>query len=175
MATFVERMIGAAKLDAEIYEEVEADTNAMGQAMGVVLLSSLAAGIGSGGSSIVLVLIASLIAWFIWAFITYLIGTKLLPEPQTRSDIGELLRTIGFSSSPGIIRILGIIPGLTGIVFLAAGIWMLVAMIIAVKHALDYTSIWRAIGVCFIGWIIQVIILGSIYSAFVGPGPQGPA
>jgi len=176
MTSFIERMIGAAKLDVKIYEEVEADKSAMGQAIGVVVISSLAAGIGTlsggGASGLVIGVILALAAWFIWAFITYLIGTKLLPEPQTRADMGEMLRTIGFSSSPGIIRVLGIIPALQMVAFLVAGIWMLVAMVIAVRQALDYTSTWRAVGVCVIGWIIQAIIFYPILAAMTGP--QGP-
>ncbi|HMA84319.1 MAG TPA: YIP1 family protein [Desulfosalsimonadaceae bacterium] len=177
MTSFAQRMIGAAKLDLKIYEEVEADKNALGQALGVVLIASLAAGIGTlsraGAGGLVIGLIAALVGWFIWAFLTYLIGTKLLPEPQTKSDMGELLRTIGFSSSPGVIRVLGIIPALEMIAFLVAGIWMLVAMVVAVRQALDYSSTWRAVGVCVIGWIIQVIIMGLIFA--VVAGPQGPA
>ncbi len=172
MNPFVDRMIRAARLEPGLYEEVEADKGAMGQAMGVVVLSSLAAGIGTvttqGASGILIGTIIALIGWYIWAFLTYLIGTKLLPEPQTHADHGELLRTIGFSSSPGLIRILGIIPFLRGIVFLAAGIWMLVAMVIAVRQALDYKSTLRAVGVCVIGWVIQILLLLLFFSIFGG-------
>ena len=162
MARFQDRILRAAKLDPNLYEEVEADKGAMGQAMAVVILSSLAAGIGTitraGVLGIVIGTVSALIGWYVWAYLTYLIGTKLLPEPQTRADPGELLRTIGFSSSPGLIRILGIIPGLRGVVFLAASIWMLIAMVIAVRQALDYKSTLRAVGVCIIGWVIQWLI-----------------
>ena len=172
MASLMDRMIRAAKLDVHLYEEVEADTGAMGQAMGVVVLSSVAAGIGSiargGLGGILLGTIVALIGWYVWAYLTYFIGTKFLPEPQTKADHGELLRTIGFSSSPGLIRVLGVIPGLAPLVFLASGIWMLVAMIIAVRQALDYTSTFRAVGVCLIGWIIQAIIFGLLLSILGG-------
>ena len=135
----------------------------MGQAMGVVVLSSIAAGIGSIGKGgllgILLGAVFALIGWYVWAYLTYFIGTKILPEPQTKADPGELLRTIGFSSSPGLIRVLGIIPGLAGVVFLGASVWMLVAMVIAVRQALDYKSTLRAIGVCVIGWMVQLSIL----------------
>ena len=174
MSSYIDRILRASKLDVNLYEEVEADTGAMGQAMGVVVLSSVAAGIGSistgGLKGLIVGVIGALIGWFVWAYITYFIGTKLLPEPQTKADHGELLRTIGFSSSPGLIRILGIIPGLMAIVFLIAGIWMLVAMVIAVRQALDYHSTLRAVGVCIIGWIIQAIILGILF-AIIGPKP----
>ncbi len=162
MTNFSNRIIRAAKLDVALYEEVEADKSALGQAMGVVVLSSIAAGIGStakaGLLGMLMVVVVALIGWYIWAYLTYFIGTKLLPEPQTKADHGELLRTIGFSSSPGLIRVLGIIPGLQSIVFPIAAIWMLVAMIIAVRQALDYTSTLRAIGVCIIGWVIQIAL-----------------
>lgn len=172
MASLMDRMIRAAKLDVHLYEEVEADTGAMRQAMTVVVLSSVAAGIGSiargGLGGILIGTIAALIGWYVWAYLTYLIGTKLLPEPQTKADHGELLRTIGFSSSPGLIRVLGVIPGLAPLVFLASGIWMLVAMVIAVRQALDYTSTLRAVGVCLIGWVIQAIILVLLFSIMGG-------
>ena len=172
MSSFNDRSIGAAKLDVKIYEEVEADRSALNQAMGVVILSSAAAGVGiigtAGVKGILIGTIVALIAWFVWAYLTYFIGTKILPEPQTKADLGELLRTIGFSSSPGIIRILGIIPGLGRIIFVVAGIWMLVAMIIAIRQALDYQSTWRAVGVCIIGWIIQGLIMALMFSIFGG-------
>jgi hypothetical protein len=168
MTTFGDRIIRAVKLDAQLYEEVEADTGAMGQAMGVVVLSSMAAGVGSvaiGGLGGILVgTIAALTGWYVWAYLTYFIGTKFLPEPQTEADLGELLRTIGFSSSPGLIRVFGIIPGLAGPLFLVAQIWMLVAMVIAVRQALDYESTSRAVGVCVIGWIVQLLILVLLVS-----------
>ncbi len=174
MASFTERIIRAAKLDVMLYEEVEADKNAMSQAMGVVILSSVAAGVGSieklGIGGILLGSILALIGWYVWAYITFLVGTKLLPEPQTKADLGELLRTIGFSSSPGLIRVLGIIPGLTQGVFLVASIWMLIAMVIAVRQALDYQSTFRAVGVCVIGWIIQLFIFMLLFLILGGSG-----
>lgn len=156
MASFSQRMIGAARLDFHAYEEVEADPTALGQAMGIVVLSSLAAGIGAAGRGapgLVSGAVGALAGWFLWAGLTYLIGTRLLPAPQTHADWGQLLRTIGFASTPGMVRILGVVPGLTALVFLIANLWMLVAFVIAVRQALDYTSTWRALGVCVIGWL----------------------
>lgn len=168
MGKFLDRIIRAAQLDVNLYEEVEADERALGQAMAVVILSSLAAGVGTmseggGAARLVMGTAAALIGWYVWAFLTYLIGTKLLPEPQTKSSQGELLRTIGFASAPGLLRIVGFIPAITGIVFLGASIWMLVAMIVAVRQALDYRSTLRAVGVCVIGWLIQTLILIIVF------------
>ncbi len=121
MTNFTDRIIRSARLDVRVYEEIEADKGSVRQAMLVVVLSSIAAGLGSiakaGFGGILIGTIIALISGYIWAYFTYFIGTRLLPEPQTKADHGELLRTIGFSSSPGLIRILGIIPGLGGPVF----------------------------------------------------------
>ena len=171
MASMTERMIGAAKLDAQTYEEVEADQTATGQAMAVVVISSFAAGIGTLGSGgirgLALGAIAALIGWFVWAGVTYLIGVKLMPEPQTQSDMGELLRTIGFSASPGVLRIAGVIPFLGGFIAFGVSVWMLVAMVVAVRQALDYKSTGRAIGVCVIGFLIQWVVLAGLLIAFL--------
>jgi hypothetical protein len=174
VADLKDRMIRAAKLDVNLYEEVEADKQAMGQAMTVVILSSVAAGVGSistvGVSGIFWGTVAALAGWFIWAFLTYFIGTRLLPEPQTRADVGELLRTIGFSSSPGVLRVLGVVPVLWDLVFFVTAVWMLVAMVIAVRQALDYKSTGRAVGVCMLGWIVLVVVNLLLYSITGGSG-----
>lgn len=170
MASMTERMIGAAKLNAQTYEEVEADQTATAQAMAVVVISSLAAGIGTVGSGglrgLAVGAIAALIGWFIWAGVIYLVGVKLMPEPQTQSDMGELLRTIGFSASPGVLRIVGFIPFLGWFIALGVSLWMLVAMVVAVRQALDYKSTGRAIVVCLIGFLMQWVVLAGLLIAF---------
>ena len=174
MADFSNRILRAAKLDASLYEEVESDKTALGQATMVVILSSIAAGIGGatvrlGIGGFIASAIVSLLAWYVWAYLTYLIGTRMLPGPATEADLGQLLRTTGFSSAPGLIQVLGIIPGFFGFVFLAAWIWMLVAMVIAVRQALDYSSTLRAVGVCVIGWLAQTAILLLFFVITGGP------
>ena len=167
MASLIDRMVRASKLDINLYEEVEADKSSMGQAITVVVISSVASGIGTIGilgiQGLIVGTISALIGWLVWAYLTYLIGTKLLPEPQTKADVGELLRTIGFSSAPGVLRIFGFIPLIGVIISFVASIWMLVAMIIAVRQALDYKSTWRAIGVCVIGFVIYLVIIALIF------------
>jgi len=174
--SFKNRIIRAAKLDSNLYEEVEADKSALGQAMAIVVFSSIAAGIGlyktGGFSGIITGTMASLISWYVWAYLTYFIGTKFLPEPQTQADLGELLRTIGFSSSPGLLRVFYFVPGIGVLLYLISSFWMLVAMIIAVRQALDYNSTLRAVGVCVIGYIIQIFVLVIIFSIFGGVLPE---
>ena len=98
--------------------------------------------------------LAALAGWWIWAYVAYLIGTRLLPGPETRADPGELVRAIGFSSAPGVLRVLGVVSPIAGPVFLVCTIWMLVAMVVAVRQALDYRGSVRAVAVCAIGFPI---------------------
>jgi hypothetical protein len=160
MATFGERLLRAARLDPAVYEEVEQDRTATGQALAVVALGSVATGVGlsAGAQGIIVGLVAGVIAWAVWAALIYWIGAKMLPEPDTRADWGELARTLGFASTPGLLRVLGVVPVLGEVVFLVTGIWMLVATVVAVRQALDYKSLPRAIGVCVIGWLAQVAV-----------------
>mgnify|MGYP001194863952 FL=1 len=161
-ASFLNRIYRAIKIDPDLYEEVEHDKSATIQAASVVVLSSLAAGVGAihlGASNFILGPLISLASWYFWAFLIFIVGTKLFPDKHTKSDHGELLRTIGFSSAPGLIRIFGFTPELMSITFIGAGIWMLIAMVIAVRQALDYESTWRAIGVVVIGFLVQAIVL----------------
>jgi hypothetical protein len=175
--TFLQRLIGAAALDAAIYEEVEADTRATGQAFIVVLLSSVAAGVGAGGmgrtsvGTVVFVSIASLLVWAAWALVTFEVGARLLPGEQTRADVGQLLRTIGFAAAPGMLRVLGVMPAVAVPVFVITWIWMLLAMIVAVRQALDYRSTSRAVAVCVLGWLLAVVMAGVI-GVFFGPSVQ---
>jgi hypothetical protein len=172
--TFLQRLIGAAALDTAIYEEVEADENATIQACATVVLSSLAAGVGARGfgsgmvTQIAFISAIALLAWAAWALITFEIGVRLMPQPQTRSNVGELLRTIGFATAPGCLRVLGVLPGVTIPVFAVTAIWMLVAMVVAVRQALDYRSTARAVAVCGLGWALVVTIAIVLGVAF-GP------
>ena len=173
MASLFIRMLRAAQLDAALYEEVEADHSALWQASSVVVLASLAAGIGSRGSGVsgnlIIMILATLLGWYIWAYLTYFVGTRLLPGLRTQADWGQLLRTIGFSSAPGVLRVIGVFlpgPSWVGVLFLVVAVWMLVAMVIAVRQALDYESTTRAVVVCTVGWVIDLVI-NSVFLGFL--------
>ncbi len=159
--TFPQRAIGAARLEIPVYEEIEADDSATGQALIVVVLSSLAAGIGlSSGlynAPVLHRVMLALLLWVFWAISTYIVGVYVMPEPQTRTNVGELLRTIGFAASPGMLRIFGMIPGIGGTIYVISTVWMLVAMVIAIRQALDYKSTARAVVVCVITGMIGVV------------------
>ena len=169
--SMVDRMIRASRLDVHIFEEVEADTSATRQALSVVVLVALATGIASLGTTglggLLVGVVVSIAGWAIWAWIVYLIGTKIIPSHATHADWGQLARTLGFAQSPGIFRVLGAVPVVGLIIFLVVSIWMLVAMVVAVRQALDYTSTWRAIGVVLLGFIPYAVFM-SIALALLG-------
>ena len=163
--TVLRRAIGAAALDAPTYEEVETDPRATAQAATVVVLSSLATGVGFGGLDVTAVTFFSavaLVGWASWALVTYHVGVHLLPEPQTRSDVGELLRTTGFATAPGMLRVFGVLPGMALPVFAATAVWMLVSMVVGVRQALDYSSTRRAVAVCGIGWVLSLVFVAVV-------------
>jgi hypothetical protein len=166
--------MGAAILDAAIYEEVEADGSATIQACATVIMSSVAAGIGIRGlgphtlATVAFVSAIALLTWAAWALVVFEIGVRIMPQPQTRSNIGQLLRTIGFATAPGCLRVLGVVPGATIPVFALTAIWMLAAMVVAVRQALDYKSTARAVAVCALGWVLGITIAIALGLAF-GP------
>lgn len=173
--TFLQRLIGAAALDAAIYEEVEADRTATGQAMAIVVLSSLAAGIGARGfgssvTSIAFFGVIALLSWATWALVMFEIGSRILPGPETRSSPGELLRTLGFAATPGLASVLGAVPGVTTRVFVLVWIWTLLTMVVAVRQALDYRSTTKAVAVCLLGGVLAAVmafVLGIIFGPTV--------
>ena len=171
ISIFFNRVFRAIKIDIDLYEEVEADKTATVQAGIVVVLSSLAAGVGAihlGASNLLLAPLLSLVSWYVWAYIIYIVGVKMFPDPQTKSNHGELLRTIGFSTAPGIIRIFGFTPTLMTGTYIGSAFWMLACMVVAVKSALDYKSMWKAFGVVVLAWIIQAFALLLILILFRG-------
>ena len=166
-----DRIFRAIKIDVELYEEVERDKSATIQAGLVVVLSSMAAGVGAlqlGASNFLLAPIFSLISWYVWAYIIFFVGVKLFPEKNTKSNHGELLRTIGFSSAPGLLRVFGVTPDLMTVTFIGSAFWMLACMVVAVKSALDYDSLWKAFGVVVVSWLVQAFFLFLIIILFKG-------
>ena len=172
MATLIERAMGAAKLDRGTFEEIERDPEALGQAAVVVIAAALASGVGAldrGVAGVVAGTIGSLIAWLLWAGITYLIGTRVLPGRHTEADFGQVLRTLGFAAAPGVLGVLGVIPLLGALIILALAIWQLAAMVVAVRQVFDYETTGRAVGVCLLGFLAYVLV-GSIFlSPFAHP------
>lgn len=173
MSKYVRRLIGALALDPSAYEDVEADTGATFAAGLTVLLSSLAMGVGAQGfgrdlSGVLLFSAVALVGWAAWALLTFEVGARLLPGARTHADVGELLRTLGFGAAPGVLMVLGALPGLTVPVFAVVPLWMLATMVLAVRQALDYTSTVRAVAVCLFGWLLAVAIVLSTGFVF-GP------
>jgi hypothetical protein len=168
---FFNRVFRAIKIDIDLYEEVEKDKSATIQAGIVVVLSSLAAGVGAlqmGASNFLLAPILSLLSWYVWAYVIYFVGVKLFGGSKKKSNHGELLRTIGFSSAPGLIRVFGVTPDLMTVTFIGSAFWMLACMVVAVKSALDYDSLGKAFGVVIVAWLFQAFFLLLVIILFKG-------
>jgi hypothetical protein len=178
--SFVQRLFGAASLNASVYEEVETDPRATTQAFVVVLLSSLAGGIGAtqlmapGGpagislGSVLLLTALTLVAWAGWALLTFEVGYRLMPEPRTRTNPSELLRTLGFATTPGFLRVFGVFPEVTWPSLVVSVVWMIAAMVVAVRQALDYDNTSRAIAVCLVSFSLvvgAVVVLGAAFGS----------
>jgi hypothetical protein len=172
---FLRRLVGAAMLDAATYEEVEADRNALPQAVSVIVLSSMAAGVAaksmSGGRETVTFMASAtaiaLLVWATWALLIFQIGARLWPRPETQVDMGQLLRTLGFSAAPGLIQVFGLFPGAMFPIFALAVVWTLAASVVAVKQALDYERLAQALVVCGLAWVLSLALslaLGLLFS-----------
>jgi hypothetical protein len=161
MTTFLRRVLSALALDPKVFEEVEADRRATGQALLVVIAAGIAAGIGNAGvgsgaaTIIVVVALGSIAAWAAWASLLYLIGTRIMPERTTSADLGQVLRTLGFAAAPGLFRAFEIFGGTRWFVLPLTSIWMVLAMIVAIRQALDYTTTARAVALSLLGWAIS--------------------
>lgn len=172
MATFGERVVGAMKLDANTFEEIERDPTAVGQAAGVIALAAVSIGIGNlyygGLSGIVWNVVASLIGYVVWSVLVWVVGTKVMPDPATKADFPEVFRVLGFAASPGILGIVTIIPILGWLVLFVIWLWQLAAMVVAVRQALDYSNTGKAVIVVVIGFIVYLLISAMMTAMFVG-------
>jgi hypothetical protein len=166
-STLIARAIRAARLDAELYEEVEHDRGATRQAAVVVVGTALLAGLGSvtgvGIAGLLFVTVASLVGWAVYAWLAYFIGTRLFADTATSADWGELARTLGFAHAPRALLITGVVPVLGAIVGLIVAFWVLATTIVAIRAALDFST-GRAIGTAVVAWIGEIIILGIAFA-----------
>jgi hypothetical protein len=159
---FLNRIYRSIKIETEVFDEVQKDKNATISAAIVVVLSSLSAGIGASHLGMVnffLAPVLSLVSWFVWAYIVYFVGVKLLPDLRTKTTHMALLRSIGFSSAPGMIRVFGFNQDLMTVTFIGSAFWMLACMVVAVNQTLNYKSLWKALGVVIIAWFAQAFLL----------------
>jgi hypothetical protein len=171
--TFGDRVVGALKLDANTFEDIERDPNAMGQAVAIIALAALAGNLGQiwrlGFGVMLIGVCSSLIGYVLWSVVVWLAGTKLMPDPATKADFAETFRTIAFAASPGLLGIVSIVPFLGWFVMLLLTpiilIWSLVAMVVAVRSVLDYSDTFKAVVVVLIGFVVYLFFWGTI--AFV--------
>lgn len=170
-----DRMMGAARLDVTTYEDVERDQNATVQALIVVALAAIAAGIGTlnsdGGTGFLAGLVGGVLGWAVYSVSAYVIGARLFPAQSTQADTGQLLRTLGFANTPRLLFAAGFIPFLGGLVSFVALIWWIVASVIALKQSLEMNT-GRAIITGLLALIPFAIIM-SIFFWIFGVSPPG--
>ena len=167
----VQRSLGIIQLNDATYEEIEHDTSALPQAAIVVLVAGLAGGIGAIGDSgwgIIAGPIAGLIGWAVASFFIYIVGTRLIPSPQTEADLGQVLRLYGFAAVPGVANVIGFIPVIGAIVAVAAAIWGIVCSVKAIMHALEMTVL-RAVATAIVASIVAAIVVGVVALVFSLP------
>jgi hypothetical protein len=173
MASFGARIVGALQLKAATFEDVEHDPSATGQAAAVVLMAQLAQGLGAlrfGSSSVAYAVVAGCIGWVIGAAVVLVVGTRLFPAKTTEADMGQMLRTLGFAEAAGLFGVLGLVPVLGWAAYAVCSVWILIAMVVAVRQALDYDSTTRAIVVCIVAWVVMLAI--QLIAGFFGIGAQ---
>lgn len=166
------RMIGAARLSVETYEEVEHDRSATPQALLVVIAVAIATGVGgvlSGGAGwvdgVLFGVIRGAISWTVWALAALFVGTKLLSTAETEADWGQLARGTGFAQTPGLLNVLVFIPVVGLVLFIVTWVWQIAAMVVAVRQMLDYRSTLRAVLVILISAIPVFVANGLIFWA----------
>lgn len=179
--TFAERVVGALKLDANTFEDIERDTTAMGQAVGIIALAAVASSLGSiwhlGFGRILFAVLISICAYLLWAVLVWVVGTKVMPDPGTSADFPETFRVIAFAAAPGLFGAISIIPILgTIIAWLLTPIiwvWSMAAMVIATRQVLDYTETFKAVIVVLIGFVVYLVFWGTMMMLTFGAALLG--
>lgn len=177
--TFGERVVGALKLDPNTFEEIERDPTAMGQAVGVIALAAVSAGIGNiwygGISGILFGIVSSLIGYVLWAVVVWLVGTKVMPDPATKADFPETFRVIAFAAAPGLFGAVTIIPILGWLLMFLIWLWSIAAMVVAVRQVLDYSDTFKAAIVVLIGFVVNLVVWATLAMMSVGASMLGGA
>ena len=181
--TFGQRIVGALKLDVNTLEEIERDPAAMGQAVSVIALASLAGGLGAlwhgGFGGMLFGVLTALVGYVVWAVVVWLVGTKLMPDPATKADFPETFRVIAFAAAPGFLNVISIIPFfgwlLMFLIFPIVWIWSMVIMVIAVRQVLDYTETFKAVIVVIIGFVAYLVVWGTFVMMSLGAAMIGGA
>jgi hypothetical protein len=175
--SLVNRMLRAARLEVPLYEEVEADVTATNQALLVVVIvaacSGIAAAVGNSQTNAIAALVGgilqALVGWAVWSFVIFFVGTRVMGGTAT---YGELLRTLGFAQSPGVLLLISFVPVLGGIIALIVGIWSLVAGFIGTRQALDLDNAKTAVSILLgiVAFILAAIVISLIFGAVFGLG-----
>lgn len=169
MATFQHRLVGAIRLQPSVFEEVEHDTTATGQAVAVVAIAGISSGVAfvwyGGFVGVVSSMVWALVTWAMLAGSMWIVGTKILPGRRTEADLGQLLRTTGFAAAPGLLWFIGVIPVFGWFIWIGVMIWVLAATVVAVRQALDYEDTLRAVLSVALASVVVLLVTSAVVLA----------
>jgi hypothetical protein len=173
MRTFISRMIDAAKLDSSLFEELINDPTTQGQSVWVVAIFAMATGFGlfsrAGALAVNSCLVTTFFAWYFWSFTLYFAGTYLFRDAGKKADRKTVMRVMAFASAPGILRLLGVIPQTSVILFIVTSVWIIAASVMGIKMAFEIPTTGKVLLLCAGAWLlaflVQFLLLVTIFSA----------
>ncbi len=162
-ATFLDRVAGVLRLDPRVYDAIKRDPGAMGQSAAVVIISALATNVWvaffapRGVTSAIGGVVLAIVAWVLFAGLVWWLGRRWFAPSWAPPDFNALLRLSGFATAPGLLNVLGFIPGIGWLVLMAASIWSLITAYTAVRIGLG-TNERHAMAATFIAYLANAVL-----------------
>ena len=177
MQALFQRMLRAARMDAQLFEEIVSDPTLQGQSVWVVAIFAMATAFGTftliSGTAVNIGLLTTMIGWYIWAFSVFYIGTRILKGDSAPPDRKTIMRVMAFACAPGIFRLLGLIPKTTTLVFIVTSLWMLATAVFGLKKVFPQRSTFKISVVTVVTWIgatlFQFILIATLLAVFGVP------
>jgi hypothetical protein len=175
------RLFRVIRLDQSMFDEIASDPSLQPHSVWAVAIFAMATSFGlfssAGGTTVNIVLITTMLAWYVWAFSVFYIGSRAFRAETSPVDRKAVMRVVAFASAPGLIRLLGLIPKSFVILLLISSIWILIAAVIGLKKVFVQTSTSRIAAVTVGTWLaaslFQAILMVTLISVF-GVSKSGP-
>ncbi len=168
------RMFRAIKLDQSFFEEVAAESSLQPHSVWAVAIFAMATSFGffsaAGGTAVNIALITTMIAWYVWAFSIFYIGSRFFSVEKESADRKTVMRIVAFAAAPGLIRLMGIIPQLAIVVMVVSSVWILIAAVLGLRKVYTQTSTANIAAVTIGAWLaatlFQAIMMVTLLSVF---------
>lgn len=152
----VERLQGVFRFDPAIYREIQGDTNAIPQAVAVVIVTSVLAGLGQ--STLPMIFLWTALAMLQWGVITALIWGVGRLAVEGEADYARLLRCTGFAYAWFALLVGSSLP-VIGPLFAWAGVLLSLASLVVATREVLATDTTRALVICVIALGLPVTAL----------------